>query len=85
MMTVVVKKIGGSVGIVIPQAVAREMGLIDGTSLDITTNSDTIVMRRRGRRSRRALSSIVDQIKTASYQRRRRELSNDAPIGKEIW
>jgi antitoxin component of MazEF toxin-antitoxin module len=84
-MTVVVKKVGGSVAVVIPRAVAREMGLTDGTPLDITTSADAIVMRRRGRRPRRSLDHIVRQIKPAHYSRQRREVGDDAPVGKEIW
>ena len=84
-MTVLVKKIGGSVAVVIPKAMAKEMGLISGTSLDITSSNDAIVMRRAGRRPRRDLRQIINQIKPASYRRRRRELGDDAPVGKEMW
>ena len=84
-MTVIVKKIGGSVAVVIPKAMAREMGLDDGTPLDITTSNDAIVMRTRARRPRRSLSRIVSQIKPSNYKRRRREQTEDVPVGKEIW
>jgi antitoxin component of MazEF toxin-antitoxin module len=84
MMTVMARKIGGSVAVVIPKALASEMGLTDGTPLDITGGADGIVMRRRGRRPRRNLKSIVEQIKPSSY-RRRNQWASDAPVGKEIW
>jgi antitoxin component of MazEF toxin-antitoxin module len=84
-MTVVVKKIGGSVAVLIPKAVAREMGLVDGTSLDITSSPDAIIMRRHGRRPRRSIQSIVDQISPAAYRRRRREMLEKGPVGKEVW
>ena len=84
-MTVMVIKLGGSVAVVIPKAMAKEMGLISGTSLDISSSADAIVMRKAGRRPRRELHKIVDQIKPASYRRRRRELGDDAPVGKEVW
>jgi antitoxin component of MazEF toxin-antitoxin module len=84
-MTVMVKKIGGSVSVVIPKALAIEMGLSDGTSLEVTCSDDAIVMRKPGRRPRRSLKSIVAQIRPASYRRRNRELSENGPIGKEHW
>ena len=84
-MTVIVKKIGGSVAVVIPKAVAREMELVEGTSLEISGNADGITMRRQGRRPRRRLRRIVAQIKPAAYRRRNRELTKDRPVGKEIW
>ena len=84
-MTVIVKRVGGSVAVLIPKAVAREMGLTNGTPLDITTSADAIVMRKRGHRPRRPLDRIVNQMKSANYRRRRRELGDDAPVGKELW
>src|SRR5262249_53571947 len=85
-MTVIVKKIGGSVAVVIPKAVASEMGLSEGTSLDLRATADAIVMRNRGRRKRRPIERVVSQIKPSSYGRRRAEgWDTDAPIGKEVW
>ena len=84
-MTVTVKKVGGSMAVVIPVAIAREMGLADGTHLDVSTTRDSIVMRRKGRRPRRPLARIVAAIKPEHYRRRRRELGGDRPVGKEVW
>jgi antitoxin component of MazEF toxin-antitoxin module len=84
-VTVVVKKIGGSVAVVIPKGIARDMGLIDGTPLDISTSTDSIVMRKRDKRRRRPLKEIVAQINRASYRRRKSEFPDSPPVGKEIW
>jgi antitoxin component of MazEF toxin-antitoxin module len=84
-MTVTVKKIGGSVAVVIPKALAREMKLSEGTTLEISGNDNTIVMRRRAKRARRPLRQIVAEIKPASYKRRRPEFSGDLPVGREVW
>jgi antitoxin component of MazEF toxin-antitoxin module len=84
-MTVLVKKLGGSVAVVIPKSVAREMELRDGTSLDISTISGGILLRRNGRRARRPLDKLVAQLSPAAYRRRRLELGQDRPVGKEIW
>jgi len=83
-MTVTVKKLGGSMAVVIPKAVASEFELAEGTILDISANDASIVLRRQGRRPRRPIGQIVAQIKPASY-RRHRALANDPPVGREIW
>ena len=84
-MTVMVKRLGGSVAVVIPKAMARDMHLTEGTPLDLSATADAIVMRKQGRQPRRPLSKLVAQMKPTSYRRRRRELGDDAPVGKEIW
>jgi antitoxin component of MazEF toxin-antitoxin module len=83
-MTVKVKKLGGSMAVIIPKAVASELELAEGTVLDISASNASIVLRRQGRRPRRPIAQIVAQIKPGSY-RRHRDLANDPPVGKEIW
>ena len=83
-MTVTVKKVGGSMAVVIPAAVAREMGLAEGSALELSATGGSIVMRPRGRRARRPLRGIVAAIKPETYRRRRRE-RGDAPVGREAW
>jgi antitoxin component of MazEF toxin-antitoxin module len=84
-MTVTVKRVGGSVAVIIPAAIARDMDLTDGTALDVSATSDGIVMRRKGRRPRRSLAKILAGISPAAYRRRRRELGDDPPVGREVW
>lgn len=84
-MTVIVKKIGGSVAVVIPRGMAREMQLTEGTPLEISAGASGILMRKAGRRPRRPLAQIVAGIKPASYRRRNRELSEPGPVGAEVW
>ena len=85
-MTVNVKKIGGSVGVVIPKAVAQEMELSEGTALHISGGPDHIVMRKEGRRrrNRRPLSKLLKQISPAAYKRHNRTFSSEPAVGKEI-
>jgi antitoxin component of MazEF toxin-antitoxin module len=61
MMTVTIKKIGGSMGIVIPKSVASDMGLTEGAALDISVRNGVIVMPRPGRRARRPLKTLAGQ------------------------
>ncbi len=84
-MTVTVKKLGGSVAVVIPKAVAQEMDLTAGTNLDVTIAPGGIMLKKQGRRPRRPISEIVAAIDPASYRRRNREMSEDRPVGKELW
>jgi antitoxin component of MazEF toxin-antitoxin module len=88
-VTVTVRKVGGSAAVVIPPAVAREMDLAVGTSLDISTAGGQIVMRKRGRRPRRPLAQlvaqVVAQVRPAAYRKRAREAAERGPVGREVW
>jgi antitoxin component of MazEF toxin-antitoxin module len=84
-MTVTVKKIGGSMAVVIPRALAREIGLAEGTELDITSSDDTILMRRPDRRPRRSMGEIVSRIKAGGYRKNRVQLDRDRVLGGEVW
>jgi antitoxin component of MazEF toxin-antitoxin module len=84
-MTVIVKKLGGSVGVVIPKAVAREMDLTAGTSLELSSTPTGMTLRKRRGRQRRPISEIVAEIKSTRCYRHNRELLNDGPVGKEFW
>jgi len=84
-MTILVKKIGGSVAVVIPKAMARAMRLADGTPLELAQNAGVMTLRPSAARPRRSLRNIVKQINPASYQRHHRELGETMPVGKEIW
>lgn len=84
-MTTTVKKLGGSVAVVIPRGVAREMELTEGTAMDVTTAGGAIVMRKRGRRPRRPWAQIIAQINPAAYRKRNREMADSGPLGREVW
>ena len=84
-MTVTIKKIGGSLAVFIPRSMARETKLTEGTTMDISTGENSIVIRKKSGRRAGLSRQIVSQIKPGSYRRRRAELSQDQPLGKEIW
>jgi antitoxin component of MazEF toxin-antitoxin module len=86
-MTVTVKKVGGSVAVIIPKAVACDLELAEGTPLELSSSGGTITMRKRqpSRRPRRPVTKIAAQIKPASYRRRNREVADDRPTGREVW
>ncbi len=76
-MTATVKKIGGVIVIVIPEAIAHEMELAEGTALEISSSASGILLRKQGRRPRRSMAQLVKQIKASTYARRRGEFSSD--------
>lgn len=85
-MTVIVKKIGGSVAVIIPKTLAQQMELSEGTSLDISGSVDAIMMRKPGgKRPRRSIDKIIARISQSGYRRRSLELSERLTTGKEIW
>lgn len=85
-MTVTVKKVGGSMAVLLPRIVTQEMELSPGTALDLSTSGEAIVMRKASsRRPRRPIERIVTDIKPASYRRRNREQFEAGPVGREIW
>lgn len=83
-MTVTLKKVGGSVAMIIPKVIANEMGLREGTAMSVTARADEIILRKPGRRARRRLEDVIGQIDPAAYRRHRKFL-NEAPVGREHW
>ena len=84
-MLATVKKIGGSVAIVIPKSMAAQNQLSPGASVDLSQGEDGIIVRRPRGNVRRSINDIVKEIDSAAYARRRQELALDHPLGKEIW
>lgn len=84
-MLATIKKLGGSVAIVIPKGMAAENDLAPGTAVDLSQSEDGILIRKPRRRVRRPIEDIVREIDPAAYERRRREAASDRPVGREIW
>ena len=82
-MTVTIKRIGGSLAVLIPRAIALESGLAEGASLDVKRTAEGILFRPAERRPRRPIDRIVKQINRRSYVRRNAEL-NEKAVGREI-
>jgi antitoxin component of MazEF toxin-antitoxin module len=84
-MLATVKKLGGSVAIVIPKAMAAENQLAPGTAVDLSQDGDGIMIRKSRRRVRRPINDMVREIDPAAYEGLRREMALDRPVGKEVW
>jgi len=78
-MEAVVKKWGNSLGIRIPNLIARELSLKDGSFVDINEKGKKIIIMpiRKNR-----LSEMVNGI---NEQNLHAEIETGEPVGKEIW
>lgn len=83
-MFVKVKRVGGSMAVVIPAPIASEMNLSAGTALAVSLEDDKLVLRK-SRRPRRSMDQLVAEIDPAAYKRRRKRDLDDKPVGREIW
>ena len=81
---VTVKRIGGSLAVVIPRAIAAESRLEEGTALDVSSTAAGILFRRPRRRQRRRIGELAKRLDPASYSRRNAELLADPAVGREI-
>ena len=82
-MTVVVKKIGGSLAVVIPRSVAAGARPEVGSQLDVTSTAEGVPLQAPIRRPRRPVRELARQVKPGSYEKRSAELLRDPAVGKE--
>jgi len=78
-MKAVVKKWGNSLGIRIPNHIARELSLKDGSFVDIDDKGREIIIKPVKKNN---LSEMVSKI---NEQNLHKEIGTGEPVGKEIW
>ena len=78
-MKTVVKKWGNSLGIRIPNAIARELSLKDGSFVDINDKGENIIIKPV---KKNKLSEMVSKI---NDQNLHKEIETGEPVGKEVW
>ena len=78
-MEAVVRKWGNSLGIRIPNIIAREHSLKDGSFVNINDIGHEIIIRQI---KKNKLSEILEQI---NEQNIHEEIKTTGPVGKEIW
>jgi antitoxin MazE len=78
-MEAVVKKWGNSLGIRIPNLIARELSLKDGSFVDITDKGKEIIIKPI---QKNRLSEMLSEI---NEQNIHKEIETEGPVGKEIW
>jgi antitoxin MazE len=78
-MEAVVKKWGNSLGIRIPNLIARELSLKEGSFVDINDKGKTIIIKPI---QKNKLSEMLSNI---NEQNIHKEIKTGGPVGKEIW
>ena len=78
-MEAVVKKWGNSLGIRIPNLIARQLSLKDGSCIDIDDNGEKILITPI---KKNKLSEMLSKI---NDQNLHKEFDTGEPVGKEIW
>ena len=78
-MEAVVKKWGNSLGIRVPNFIAKELSLNDGSFVDITNNGKEMIVKPV---QKRKLSDMLSKI---NEQNIHGEIETTGPVGKEIW
>lgn len=76
-----VRKWGTSLGLRIPSAFAAEVGVQDGSAVDLTIHDGEIRMRPSSRR-RYSTEALVEAIRESNLHK---EAAPGRPIGRETW
>ncbi len=80
-MTTKVQKWGNSLGIRIPKPLATEAKVEAGTAVDISVESDSLVIRPL-RRRKYVLSELLEGVSARNLHK---EVETRRPVGKEVW
>jgi len=78
-MEAVVQKWGNSLGLRIPNFIARELSLKNGSVVDINENGNEIIIKPLQKKS---LSELLDAVNEKNIHK---EVDWGKPAGKEIW
>jgi antitoxin MazE len=73
-----VQKWGNSLGIRIPSALAKQIGLTEGTQVDLEIVLDSLVIRRK----QQALEELLAKVTPDNLHR---EVETSGPEGNEVW
>lgn len=79
-MNATIQKWGNSLAVRIPQAVARQMGVVDGDAVSMEVSADRLVLRPAKPSYR--LADLVRRIRPGN---RPGETEWGQPVGKEVW
>ena len=78
-METVVKKWGNSLGIRIPNFIARELSLKDGSFVDINDKGKEIIIKPIQK------NKLSDMLNKINKQNLHGEIETGEPVGKEVW
>ena len=78
-MEAVVKKWGNSLGVRIPNHIARGLSLRDGTSVDINNKGEEIIIKPIKKNKLSEMLSLINE------QNLHEEIDTGDPVGNEVW
>lgn len=76
-----IRRWGNSLGVRIPSTLALELGVENGSSVDLTLHDGEIRLRPL-RRRKYSLDALIDGITTRN---RHDEIDSGRPMGREVW
>jgi antitoxin MazE len=80
-MEVKVRRWGNSLGLRIPKPIAREVGIEEGSEVDLSVKDGDLVVRP----LRRGKHSLKDLIRRITEENRHEVEDFGPPAGKEVW
>ncbi|WP_341525969.1 AbrB/MazE/SpoVT family DNA-binding domain-containing protein [Nostoc sp. UHCC 0302] len=81
-MVATVAKWGNSLAVRIPQNLAKEINLAEGSEVDISVVDGNLVVKPRERRKRYSLDELVKGITSENLHA---EVDSGLAVGKEVW
>ena len=72
---------GNSLGLRIPKPLADQIGLVEGTAVDLSLEGEQIVIKKLAMPSY-SLDDLLDEIQDENVHR---EVTTGRPVGKEVW
>ncbi len=79
-----VNRIGGTLAVVIPRAIAAASRLGEGTPFDLSSTPAGILFQHPSRRPRRPIAQIVKRLGTAADARRSAERLAEPAVGTDV-
>jgi antitoxin MazE len=76
-----IQKWGNSLGLRIPKSVADEMGVGEGSEVDLSVQSKRLIVRR----ARKPKLRLDDLMRDVSSHNLHEGIDTGSPVGKEIW
>ena len=78
-MEAVVKKWGNSLGIRIPNLIAKDLALKDGSYVDISDKGNEIVIKPLHK------NSLLEMLNLVNDKNIHKEIKTTGPVGNEVW
>jgi antitoxin component of MazEF toxin-antitoxin module len=77
-----VKRWGNSLAFRIPQSIGQQLGIVDGTPLELEVRADGVLLKpAKLKRSRYSITDLLEGVSPKAIQ----PLDDDPPTGLEVW